>query len=78
MTTTTSKIPVGISTSTSSSTTLHSQLSTEEQNEIFSETTANDLSSPTDTNDISDENPDQPKRYTMSAAKSAGKIQYSI
>lgn len=74
MTTTTAKIPDGISTSTISSTTLHSQSLTGEQNEIPSETTANDLSSPTDTNDISDENPDQPKRYTLSAAKSAGKF----
>lgn len=74
MTTTIAKIPMGISTSTSSSTTLYLQTSTDEQNEISSETTANDLSSPTDTNDISDENPDQPKRYTLSAAKSAGKL----
>lgn len=78
MTTTTAKIPVGISTSTSSITTLHSHSSTDEQNEISSETISNDLLSPTDTNDISDENPDQPKRYTLSAAKSAGKLQCSI
>lgn len=57
----------------SSSTTQHLP-TTIEQNDIFSETTSNDLSLPTDTNDILDENSDQPKRYTLSAAKSAGKV----
>lgn len=38
------------------------------------ETTINDLSSPADTNDISDESPNESKRYTLSAAKTAGML----
>lgn len=40
---------------------------------ISSEATLTDLLSPADSNDISDENLDKPKRYTLSAARNAGK-----
>lgn len=47
---------------------------TEKQPIISSGTIINDLSSSMDFNDISDENLDKPKRYTISAAKNAGNL----
>lgn len=45
---------------------------TELQNVISSEATLTDLLSSADSNDILDKNVEKPKRYTISAAKSAG------